>query len=463
MNDETATADAADLPIRDAGARLRDGSLTSVALTTAHLCRIQARDAELHAFVTVTAERALEDAARADRELGQGIDRGPLHGIPIALKDLIDTAGIRTTAGSRLREHHVPQINATVASRLAAGGAVLLGKLTTYELATVGPDFATPFPPARNPWHSGRITGGSSSGNAAAVAGGLVRTTIGSDTAGSIRGPASYCGVVGLKPTGGLVPMEGVFPLSPTLDTLGPISATVADAALTLDAIAGTSSAVRIGEEIAGKRIGYARSWFASDPETDLAVLRAIDDAASTLSLLGAQIEEIDLPDYALFSEAASAILNGESYAIHRRDLEARAGDYGPMSRSSLTKGETVTEKDVAAARTAGAALREQVTSALGPFACLMTVATLTTAPPIAEFVEGRMMWTPMRSMGFNLTGHPVLALPAGFHDGLPVGMQIVGRHGDEAGICVIGHAFERATDHSVQRPFFTDRLVVAA
>lgn len=451
---------AADLPIAEAGARLRDGSLTSLTLTETHLDRIRERDGTLHAFVTVTAERALEDAARADRELADGLDRGPLHGIPVALKDNIDTAGIPTTAGSRLRLDHVPRKDATVAARLVEGGAVLVGKLTTFEMATVGPDFATPFPPARNPWNFDHITGGSSSGCASAVAGGLVRTTIGSDTAGSVRGPASYCGVVGLKPTGGLVPTDGVLPLSPSLDTLGPISATVADAALTLDAISGASSAARLGEDIAGQRIGYARAWFADDPETEPAVLRAMDDAASALSLLGAKVEEIVLPDYAHFSGAASTILNFESYALHRADLETRSGDYGPMSRASLMKGAGITEGAVAAARAAGAALHEQVSVTLAPFAGLITVCTLRTAPPVSAFTEGRMMWTPMRSMGFNLTGHPVLALPIGFHEGLPIGMQIVGRSGDEAGICAIGQAFESATDISVHRPQVPRRLL---
>ncbi|WP_395817400.1 amidase, partial [Devosia sp.] len=200
----------ADLSIIDAGARLRDGTLTSVALTEAHLARIAARDPTLHAFVTVTADRALEDAARADAERAQGIDRGPLHGIPIGLKDLIDTAGIRTTSGSRLFEQNIPTADAAVATRLKQAGAVLIGKLMTYEFALVGPSFDLPFPAARNPWKTDHITGGSSSGSAAAVAGGLLRTSIGTDTGGSIRSPSSYCGVVGLKPTYERLPRDGV-------------------------------------------------------------------------------------------------------------------------------------------------------------------------------------------------------------------------------------------------------------
>jgi aspartyl-tRNA(Asn)/glutamyl-tRNA(Gln) amidotransferase subunit A len=453
MHYDSTPRNAADLTIAEAGERLRTGALTSVALTEAHLARIAERDPTLHAFVTVTAERALEDASRADREIAEGRDRGLLHGIPIALKDLIDTRGIRTTSGSRLREHHVPRDDAAVVTRLVDGGAVLLGKLTTYEMATVGPDFATPFPPARNPWSLDHITGGSSSGSAAAVAGGLVRTTIGSDTAGSVRGPASYCGVVGLKLTGGLIPTDGVFPLSPSLDTLGPISATVAEAAQTLDAIAGTAAAVQLGEGIIGQRIGYARAWFATDPETEPAVLGAMDAAASSLSLLGAKIEEIDLPDYARLSDAAATILNAESYALHRDDLENRPGDYGPMSRDSLLRGRGITDDVLAAARADAVGLGEELVRSLAPFAAIITACTLKRALPVSAFREGRVVWTPMRTMPFNLSGHPVLALPIGFHDGLPMGMQIVGRHHDEAAICRIGAAFESATDHSVQRP----------
>jgi aspartyl-tRNA(Asn)/glutamyl-tRNA(Gln) amidotransferase subunit A len=453
----------ADLTILEAAARLRSGELTSVALTQAHIERIAERDGTYRAFITLTAERALNDARHADAEFAQGSDHGPLQGIPVALKDVIDTRGVRTTSGSRLRITDIPRRAAVVAARLAAGGAVLLGKLATYEMATVGPDRDGPFPPARNPWSLDHITGGSSSGSAAAVAGGLVRTTIASDTAGSIRGPAGYCGVVGLKPTGGLVGMNGVAPLSPSLDTLGVLSATVAEAAITLDAIAdrrAAGSAARlIGKPLTGLRIGYAREWFATDPALEPAVLEAIDAAASELSLLGAQVGEMALPGYDGFLEAASTILNAESYAIHRADLETRPGDFGPMSRQSLLKGASLTSAEVEAARKAGRVLREETIALLAPFDVAITVCTLTTALPLASFEGGRTVWTPMRTIGFNLSGHPVLAVPVGFHRGLPIGMQIVGKHYDEALICSVGHAFEQATDHSAQRaPWHTPR-----
>ncbi|MEQ1768199.1 MAG: amidase, partial [Devosia sp.] len=236
-------AEAPDLSIIEAGRRFRDGSLTSLALTRAVLARIAERDGTYLSFYAVLAERALDDARRADAELAAGKDRSPLHGIPIGIKDMVDLAGVPTTAGSRSRKDNVPRANAVLVDRLVEAGAVIVGKLATYEWGTVGPAFDTLFPPARNPWNVEHITGGSSSGSAVAVAGGLLRTTIGTDTGGSVRGPASYCGVVGLKPTLGLVPTNGTLGMSPSMDHVGPVSATAAEAALTLDIISGKSGA----------------------------------------------------------------------------------------------------------------------------------------------------------------------------------------------------------------------------
>ncbi|RYE49794.1 MAG: amidase [Hyphomicrobiales bacterium] len=452
---------AADCSIDVAGARLRDGSLSALALAEAYLARIKARDPLYNAFITVAADRALEDAARADRELSEGVDRGPLHGIPIGLKDLIDTAGIRTTAGSLLFETHIPAKDAAVAARLQEAGAVLIGKLMTYEFALVGPSFDLPFPASRNPWNTDHITGGSSSGSAAAVAGGLLRTSIGTDTGGSIRSPASYCGVVGLKPTYDRVSRAGIFPLSSTLDHVGPISATVAEAALTLDAIAaGTGAASRIGESIEGRRIAYARDWFAGDPETNPAVIAAMDDAASALSLLGARIEEVKLPDYALYEAAGAVIIQAEALALHTELLRTRQDEYGVVARRNLLTGLTLSAQDVALARQAAEELARRLQAEVfGRFDALVTANTLTPALPFSAFDGETAIWTHMRTLPFNLTRNPVLALPIGFASGLPLGMQVVGRLGDEAGVCAIGHAFERATDHSVQRPPLTSEF----
>jgi aspartyl-tRNA(Asn)/glutamyl-tRNA(Gln) amidotransferase subunit A len=447
-----------DLPIPEAAARLRDGSLTAVALAEAHVARIAALEPRLYAFVMLTAEAALAAAAEADRELAQGLDRGPLHGIPVAVKDLIDVAGLPTVCGSRSRQGAaVADADAAVVARLRQAGAVLIGKLATYEFGLVGPTFDGPTPPAANPWSPDRVTGGSSSGSAAAVAAGMLRATLGTDTGGSIRSPAAYCGVVGLKPTRGRVPFAGVFPLAPPLDHVGPIARTVAEAALTLDAIADPNAppaTARLRRDIAGLRIAYARDWFADDPALDPGVLAATDDAVSQLSLLGARIAEVALPDYRLFEAAGTVILEAEAFEVHRAALADDPAGYGRAAFAGLLPGACLEPADLAEARRAGAALARAIDAEI--FArhdALVTVTTLTPAPPVAPYSEGLVGWSPMRTLPFNLTGHPTLSIPAGFVGGLPVGVQIVGPAASEALICQIGDAFELSTDHAVQRP----------
>lgn len=455
--DKTAPATSVlDLPITDLAARLRDGRLTSLGLVEATLARIAARDPHYLSFYRVLTDTALAEAARADTDLAEGRDRGPLHGIPVGIKDLIDVAGVPTTANAFGRADAVAAEDAEVVRRLREAGAIIIGKLATYEWATVGPDKRGLFPPARNPWKLDHITGGSSSGCAAAVAGGLIRTSIGTDSGGSVRGPSFYCGTVGLKPTFESVPGRGVLDLSPSLDHVGLISASVADAALTLDVLTGQSgarSASRLlGEPVSGLRIGYARNWFAQDSQTMPAVLAALDDAISTLSRLGAVISEVDLPDYAPLEVAGATILHAESFRLHADDLRDHPQDYGRRAFLSLAAGVAITDAEVARALKHGAHFRSAVDALLDQHDVLMTAGALTTALPAAPF-EKEAVWTPMRTIGFNVSGHPVLALPVGFHDGLPIGMQIVGRHHAEARIVQFGAAFEAATDIGLQRP----------
>jgi aspartyl-tRNA(Asn)/glutamyl-tRNA(Gln) amidotransferase subunit A len=446
----------ADLAIREAAARLRDGSLTAVDLAEAHLARIAVRDPTAHAFVVLDAEAALAVAADADRELAEGRDRGPLQGIPLAVKDLIDVAGLPTACGSRLRAGAIAETDAAVVARLRAAGAVILGKVATYEFALVGPSFDGPAPPAVNPWSPDHVTGGSSSGSAAAVAAGLVRASIGTDTGGSIRSPAAYCGVVGLKPTRGRVPAAGVFPLSPSLDNVGPLAASVAEAALTFDAIAdaGDPAGPRLGRDLAGLRIAYARDWFATDPQLMPGVLEAVDSAVSQLSLLGARIAEVPMPDYALYDAAGSVILEAEAFAQHRATLASDPAGYGRAAFASLLPGACLDAADLTEARRAATRLAGLLDAdVFARHHALVTVTTLTTAPPVAPYRDGLAGWTPMRTLPFNVTGHPALSVPAGFVGGLPVGLQIVGPAQSEALICQIGHAFELSTDHAAQRP----------
>lgn len=449
------------------GERLREGSLTALALTHAHFERIDALDPTVHAFTALSRETAYASAERADADLQRGVDRGPLHGLPIAVKDLIDVEGMPTGCGSRSRIGHVAQNHAHVVRRLLDAGAVLLGKLATYEFAVVGPSFDQPTPPAANLWAVDRITGGSSSGSAAAVAARMLRTTIGTDTGGSIRSPAGYCGAVGLKPTFGRVSRRGVFPLSPSLDHVGSLSATASEAALTLDAIGGhderdpASASVQappasgqLGQGIEGLRIGYARAWFAEDPDLMPEVLRAIDDAVSQLSLLGARIEEVALPDYSLMEAVGAIILHAEALDLHLETLRARGAEYGRQAYRSLAGGVCLTPDDHARAQRAARALRDEIDrTVLARCDAIVTANTLSTAPLVEPFRNGNPVWTAMRTLPFNVTGHPSLALPAGFAGGLPISLQIVGRTFDEATICQIGDAFERSTDHSVLQP----------
>ncbi|MBE0554011.1 MAG: amidase [Rhodobacteraceae bacterium] len=444
----------ADLPLPEAAAALRAGTLTSRDLTQAVLDRIAARNPQLHAFTHIAAD-ALEQADCADALLRAG-DPGPFCGLPVAVKDLIDVACQPATSGSRVLAGRIAETDAPAVARLRAQGAVLIGKVATYEFAMVGPDLSLPDPPARNPWNTAHITGGSSSGSAAAVAGGLVRMAIGTDTGGSIRSPSAYCGCVGLKPSYDRVSRAGAFPLSASLDHTGPLAATVEEAALALDAMSEGDwrpASARIGQPVNGLTIGFARNWFADDPQASPALIRALDAAASTLSLLGAQIRLVTLPDYAPYEAAASVILHAEALEEHRALIRDHAGAYGRPTLQCLAFGAAIDAEDVARARQAQTRLTAEMLAAMAGCDLILTATTLTPALPFAAFDGEKAVWTPMRTIAFNLTGQPALSLPAGFENGLPLGLQLIGRPGDEDLICAAGHAFERATDHSVQRP----------
>jgi aspartyl-tRNA(Asn)/glutamyl-tRNA(Gln) amidotransferase subunit A len=445
----------ADLSVPEAAAMLRAGTLTSRALTEAVLDRIATRNPTLHAFTHIATD-ALAQADRADALLAAGEDPGPLCGIPIAVKDLIDVAGQPATSGSRVHAGRTADSDAPTIARLRAQGAVLIGKVATYEFAMVGPDLTLPDPPARNPWNSAHITGGSSSGSAAAVAGGLVRLAVGTDTGGSIRSPSAYCGCVGLKPTYDRVSRAGAFPLSPSLDHTGPLAATVEEAALALDAMTEGEwrpASSRIGQPITGLKIAYARDWFANDPQASPALIKALDEAASALSLLGAQITLVALPDYAPYEAAASVILHAEALDEHRDLIRDHASLYGRPTLQCLAFGAAIDAEDVAKARKAQTRLTAEMLAAMDGHDLILTATTLTPALPFSAFDGEKAVWTPMRTIAFNLTGQPALSLPAGFENGLPLGLQLIARHGDEDLLCRTGHAFERATDHSVQRP----------
>jgi aspartyl-tRNA(Asn)/glutamyl-tRNA(Gln) amidotransferase subunit A len=457
-----------ELSIAEAGRRLRAGTLTSTALTQHCLARIAALDPRMHSFLLVANERALAAAERADRELKAGIDKGPMHGIPYALKDIYATAGIPTTCHSKLLLDNIPAEDCVVEGKLKAGGAVLVGKLATHEFAIGGPCFDLPFPPARNPWHLDHFTGGSSSGSGAAVAAGLVRTAMGSDTGGSIRGPAFYCGTVGLKPTYGRVSRRGVFPLSYTLDHCGPLSWTIEDAALTMQVIAGhdpldpASADVAVPEftsglaqGLAGLRLGYPRSFFATQEGLAAEVLASLDAAAQQMAKLGAAVDELELPDFELFNACGRVILASEAYAIHESNLLTRPLDYARYTYQRMMVGATLSAPDLTQAfrlrRVLSDVLNRRI---LANWDALITASGLAPAPRLDEFPADMPPKLTLQTMPFNVTGNPALAMPTVLSkSGLPLGLQIVGRAFDEPTVLRIGSAYEAAAGFINKRP----------
>ncbi len=447
-----------DLSIAEMGRLLRSGAVTAELLARDALARIAARAPALHAFVLVTEDRAMEVARRADAELRAGRDRGPFHGIPYALKDIYDTAGIRTTCHSKLRLNVIPKDDSVAAARLREAGGVLLGKLATHEFAIGGPSFDLPFPPARNPWNPEHITGGSSSGSGTAIAARMVRMAMGSDTGGSIRGPAAWCGTVGIKPTYGRVSRRGVFPLSWTLDHVGPLARSVEDAAITLQVLAGydpkdpASADVPVPDYrvdlemgVAGLRIGIPRAFFATASATTAEVVAGFDHTAAQLRNAGAAVEDIELPDYALFAAAGRVIMMAEAFAIHEADMQSRLLDYGEITANRFVLGAAIIAADFIHALRARRELTDAVSTALSHYDALLCLSTLCTAPRFDQPTDSLSSASPVQTIPFNVTGHPAMSVPVGVGaNGLPIGVQIVGRVFDETTVFRIGRAVEQ-------------------
>lgn len=446
------------LSVAQLGQGLRDGAVTAEEVTRAALDHIAALDGAVHAFIRIEAEAAIAAARQADAELRAGQDRGPLHGIPYATKDIYDVAGLPTTCHSRLRLDHVAAADAAVTQRLREGGAVLLGKLATFEFALGGTSFDLPFPPARNPWNLAHIPGGSSSGSAAAVAAGFLRFATASCTSGSIRGPAAWCGAVGLKPSFGRVSRRGVFPLSWTMDHCGPIARSVEDAAIALQAMAGHDPLdpgsldrpvpdYRAGLEggVRGLRIGVPRAFFEDAPALSDDTRSGIAATLAGLRGEGAVVRDVTLPDLAQFLACSRVIMAAESFAIHRRDLARRLGDYGAVAAGRFLQGAGVGAADYLDAQRLRAMLAAAVDAALRDNDVLVTAISLDTAPAFAS-QAGAVSW-PLQASPFNVTGHPALSVPIGLgQDGLPLAVQVVGRPFDEAGVLRAGRAIERLT-----------------
>jgi aspartyl-tRNA(Asn)/glutamyl-tRNA(Gln) amidotransferase subunit A len=447
--------------IAEAAAGLRAHRFSAVDLAAAALSRIDRLNPTLRAFITVTAEPALEQARQADRELAMGKDRGPFHGIPIALKDLFATAGVRTTAGSKVYENRVPGFNATVVEKLLAAGAVLLGKLNMHEFA-YGITSANPhFGAVRNPWNELHSPGGSSGGSGAAVATHMVFLAMGTDTGGSIRIPASFCGTVGLKPTYGRVSRFGVLPLGFSLDHIGPLTRSVRDAALALNAIAGhdprdpTSSRRPVVDylpdedcSIRGVRIGFPENFFFDRLHED--VESAVRGAIARAQSLGAVVKPVRLPDMDALNAVARIVLLSEASAVAEPFMEDR-GQFGADVLALLDQGRLVPATDYINAQRLRRQMRRQFEQVWREVDCLITPATPSPAPRIGDTTirlggrdEDVRLASTRLVRGVNALGYPALSLPCGLSaSGLPVGMQIVGPAFEEALLLRIGAALE--------------------
>ncbi|HEX5322018.1 MAG TPA: amidase [Stellaceae bacterium] len=452
--------------LAEAGRQLAAGEVSPVELTETALARAAALNPRLDAFIEITADRARAAARRAEREISGGRRRGPLHGIPYGLKDIYDAAGLRTTAHSRLLLDNIAATDAETTARLEAAGMILVGKLATHEFATGGPAWDLPFPPAKNPWNTAHFTGGSSSGSGAAVAAGIVALAMGSDTGGSIRLPAAYCGTVGLKPTYGRVSRRGVAPLCYSLDTAGPLTWTVEDAALALQVLAGYdprdpgSADVAVPDYTAGLRrgvtglrIGYARA-FSEDGKVGAEQSAALDKTAEVLKALGAEVIEVTLPPNDHFQACARTISHSESFAIHAEDLRKRPEMYARVTRERLSLGAFVTARQYVQAQRLRRILTNRV-DALFERCDVLLAAIIPGPAPVLEETDTNPWRNPQPLASvFNVTGHPCIAQLCGFAaNGLPLSAQFIGRAFDEATVLRAGHAYEQAAGWIARRP----------
>lgn len=455
------------LSIAEASRLIERKQLSPVELTSALLERTEKLDPQLNAYLLLTAEKALDQARRAEREIMAGNHRGAMHGIPFGLKDIYATAGIRTTGHSQICRETVPAADATTVGKLYEAGAILTGKLATHEFAHGGPSFDLPWPPARNPWNRDHFTGGSSSGSGAAVAAGLVPAALGSDTGGSIRGPAALCGIVGLKPTYGLVSRSGVYANSFSFDHAGPMTWTVEDCAIVLQAIAGhdpndPASANRpvpdyraaLTGDIQGLRIGVVRHLHEDDCPVAPEVGAALEQALAVLRSLGAMIGEARLRPAQDYYDVKVTIAETELLAVHERALRTRPGDFGEDFLGRVLPAVLIGGRDYVQAQRERRRMLAEMEPVYQHYDVLVTTTAGGPAPRLEtwrtiEFWRRASLTTP-----FNVTGGPALAQCIGFSSGgLPLSMQIVGRPFDDATVLRVAHAYEAATPWRAKRP----------
>jgi aspartyl-tRNA(Asn)/glutamyl-tRNA(Gln) amidotransferase subunit A len=452
------------LSIREAADLIRKKKVSPVDLTKACLARIDQANPSLNAFITITRDSALQQAGVAESEVMRGNWRGPLHGVPIALKDLFDTAGVRTTAASGVFKDRIPTEDAEVVRRLKAAGAVLLGKTNMQEFAFGGTSIVSYFGPVHNPWEPNHIAGGSSGGSAAALAAELCYGALGSDTAGSVRLPASHCGTVGLKPTYGLVSIRGVVPLSWSLDHVGPMARTVGDTALLLQVIAGydaretTSVEMNVpdyskalGTKVSSLRIGAPREFFFADLDPEIEA--AMKEALSVLGKLTAGIHDIALPANSMES-LRDVVRAAEAYAYHREYVTKTPELYQPLTLKRIRAGADVTTPAYIQGRRDLAQVRRTAEKWLESVDVLVTPTLPIPPAAISDPHADDILPAVRNTSPFDVNGWPAISLPCGFtSQGLPLGLQIIGPNGGEAVIFQLAHAYEQATEWHKRRP----------
>lgn len=446
--------------------RLRKGDISPVELTEDCLARIEKLNPTLNGFITVTAESALLQARQAEAEIQRGNWRSPLHGVPLGLKDLIDTAGVRTTAASAIFQGRIPAEDADIVRRLKDAGAVLLGKQNLHEFAYGGSSVISFFGEVRNAWNPAYIPGGSSGGSASAVAAGLCHGAIGTDTAGSIREPAALCGVVGLKPTYGRVSTRGVIPLSWSLDHVGPIASSVADAGVLLQAIAGydpqdaNCANLAVDDYVAnldrgarGIRIGIPRKFFYEDLDPE--VSSAVEEALGVLRSLGAEIYEMELA-----VPTDRTLQAAESYAYHAEFVARSPELYQPETLHRIRTGEKISPAEVEEHRRELKRMRSEISLVFKDIDVLMTPTTPIVAPALAELKQNPDLLRPREltllrnTRPFNVWGLPAISVPCGFtSSGLPIGLQIAGPHWSESRVLQVAYAYEQATAWHKREP----------
>jgi aspartyl-tRNA(Asn)/glutamyl-tRNA(Gln) amidotransferase subunit A len=454
--------------IADAARAIAARHLSPVELTRARLDRIARVDPALRSFLLVTEERALADARAAEARVMRGEAKGPLDGIPIGHKDIYATAGIRTTGHSRLLAGNVPPRDATVVARLAAAGTVLLGKLATHEFAMGGHAFDLPWPQPNNPWDPSRTTAGSSSGTGAAVAAGLILGGTGTETVGSICGPAALCGVAGLKPTYGRVSRTGILPLAHTLDHPGPLAWTAEDCAILLQAMAGHDAAdpassrdpvpdyrAGLGRGVRGLRVGVVRHFFEVDNPASDATRKGIDEALAWFAREGAEVREVRLSPLDLYNACTFVVLMAEAYAIHEPWLTtARREEYGEIFRDRASLGGLIRARDYVQALRRRRELCREMAGAMADLDLLVNASQAGEAPPSVGLSKWAFFERPALTTPAALTGFPAMSVCTGFGaGGLPVAMQLIARPFDEATLLRAAHAYERAHPWRDRRP----------